>query len=266
MAVDVNNAESVIGYLNQQLGLHTPQGQAPDSALVQFVTDELDAHHGSTSGFDGFQFSDVVSTKDFMNLIKLAETQAAVTGYQHFPTAKQLVAMAKNPPPDGWDQASASAAMFQLLPPEVQQKFPGAQFGMTHETYVSTLGQYMDSWENITGDRVVDMNLMNQAITEGWSQSRLTQFLMGNSWMNNDKAPWTKFNMNHQQWTQHKIDAKQAIIGRYGAAMANNDQAYLADLTNPLQKISAADAGNPASTKNQYVQQAGVQTHESSVR
>ena len=76
-----DDAAAIEKYMSDVLQIHTPAGQQPDPALIQFVQAELDAHHGATTGLDGFNVTQVGSTNDFMQLVKFAEAQAA---YDHF--------------------------------------------------------------------------------------------------------------------------------------------------------------------------------------
>lgn len=264
--LDPTNVDAEATWLSN-IGLQAVGGQPLDPEVQQILTDELDAHNRNTTGFDGFNFSEVSSTKDFFSLVTMAENFAAVTGYRYFPSAANILQMANNPPAEGWTSTSVANALYQKLPAAEQQKYPNAQVGLTRDNWLATTGQYIDKMNQLTGTTSLPIGQMNQWILDGTTPQQAYTQLQQNKWVQKTFG-WTRHNMDYNAFKQYQQDYREAIQGRYGDQAVNDPNAYINNLDNPLYKFQSVNAQTPAAnTSTTYSQpRAGMDLNASMAR
>lgn len=248
----------------QALGVQLSPGQDLPPDQLKVLLDELDAQkagHAEGNTLSGFTFSDVSNTHDFMALVKQAEAFAAVVGWQYFPPASTLVAMAKATPAGGWDAMQMNAMFYKALPPNAQQWFPGAKYGQSSLQYMQSMNVYRDTVETYTGQRQFDQNILDQAIREGWSTTQFQSYMTNNA-ATQAQYGWLKYGQTFQQWKDYKLQQRNEIISRYGAAAADQDVFYFQDKENPLVRIDSREAA----VKQQDTSKGAAQSYGSSVR
>lgn len=246
----------------QALGVQLTPGQDLPPQQLQVLLDELDAQkagHALGNTLSGFQFGDVASIHDFMALVSAAEKFAAVVGWKYFPPASTLKTMAQTTPTGGWDTTQINAMLFNTLPQNVQQQFPGAKYGQSQTQFLQTTATYADTMESYTGQRTVDPALLDQAVREGWSTTQFQNYMVNNAGLQQQYG-WLKYGQTFQQWKDYKLQQKQEITSRYGADAVNQDIFYLQDKENPLTRIDTRQSAvRPQDTSKGAAQSYGSQ-------
>jgi hypothetical protein len=192
-------------------------------------------------GFTGFKFDNSLATADVMRVLGFAEKFASTYGWKYFPPASVIQAMAHQP---NLSEHSAYHQFFGQLPGDVQSSHPYMEFGMSESDYDMAVGSIQDTLSTMLGSR--DVNAINPYLTrvalqENWSPQRIKDFLQRDPTVN-AQAPWLKHGMTYDQFRQYTADPQNqlALLHRYGTTAPMNDQAFLANLEHPLEKIAAA--------------------------
>lgn len=190
--------------------------------------------------------------QDWSRLLDEAEAFAANTGWETFPSAVDLYNLYKS---GQWlDQQQANQWFTQnALTQDQRARMPWAASGLSAQAYHQRRDQYLDSLETYTGTRdAPDQGVLDQALTEGWSSQRLLDHFLNDPTFQS-KYGWTKYGYTYQSFQSYKLQNRQHIISRYGAAAAGSDQSYLQDLAQPLQATLGF------SSKTTYAGQQGQQ-------
>lgn len=255
--------------LAQKLGM-VGSGQNPDPQQIQFLLDEIDAQNAAgaagigTQQLAGFNFGQVASVHDFMTVLGYAETFAAATGWAYFPTAAQIRDLAKQ---GGVTADQAFTSFWGHLPPTAQNNHPGARYGLDNQAYLTQSSQYMDAFEQYTGNRGLDPNILNQAMSEHWSPQHFQNWLFADPGTNS-KYGWMKWGYNYASWQTYKAGALQQIRQRYGNQVdTSGDSYFLQNLSNPLNRTQAVETPfRLTSMQASFGQTAANTGYESAVR
>jgi hypothetical protein len=189
-------------------------------------------------GFTGFKFDGTLATADVMRVLGFAEQFASTYGWKYYPPAVVIQALAHQ---SNLSAQSAYEQFFQQLPQAIQQANPWMEFGMTQADYGTALGTMNDTISEWTGLRNLDPAIAKKALQQNWSPEQFEEFVKRNPAVI-AQAPWIQYGYNYDQWQQYKLDPNNElnILHRFGWNSANlNDQNFLLNLSQPLEKISA---------------------------
>jgi hypothetical protein len=100
--------------------------------------------------------------------------------------------------------------LFTQLSDVLQKANPNAEFGMTQDTYITTLNAFKDSFETLTGSSDIPADVLRMAIDQQWTQSELTTFLQNDKrYSDPTLLPWLQQGMTFK-------DVKNQFFSTYG--------------------------------------------------
>lgn len=226
----------------QKTGL--PSDAIYSSQEGQFLADEQDAGRANPSGgnpFQGFHLGKGDSVKDFFALVTLAETFAQNTGWQYFPSARQLQFALEH----GFASMDTRAVFHWMAGLSGNpDRFPWANAGMS-QTQWQQAGRTLDETVNeLTGvdgwDAAgLDPALKAQALANNWGSTELQAHLVKDPNVM-AKYGWLKHEMNYQSFQQYKTTNADQLRERYGTNVT--DQLAVQNLDTPLTSVHASGA------------------------
>jgi hypothetical protein len=100
--------------------------------------------------------------------------------------------------------------LFAQISETLQKANPNAEFGMTQDTFVTTLNAFKDAFDSLTGSPDIPPDVLRMAIDQQWTQAELTQFLQ-NDKRYSDPAflPWLQQGMTFR-------DVRNQFFSTYG--------------------------------------------------
>jgi hypothetical protein len=108
--------------------------------------------------------------------------------------------------------------LFTQIPEALQEANPNAEFGMTQDTYVSSLNAFRDSFESFTGTPEIPHDVLRIAIDQGWTQSQMMQFLKNDArYSDPTLLPWLSAGMGYR-------DVANQFHQTYGSAPTDRNQ------------------------------------------
>ena len=210
----------------------------------------------------------------FLGMISIVESYMSNVGYnlKYMPSAFQMLTALRNLPMGDTNAiynyfSNATGATASM---------PWARLGMDSQTYQKTVDSLNQSVYSVTGQSDwasagFDQNLLDQALTNGWSTTQLQDMISKNAGLNS-QYNWAKYGVTFQQLQSSKASSHAALAAQYGGNYTDQ-QAANALYVNPLQAFGAsgqavANQGGPSSSggSNSASSQSGQQGRAAAVR
>lgn len=133
--------------------------------------------------------------------------------------------------------------LFTQVSDALQKANPNAEFGMTQDTYITSLNAFKDAFDSLTGTPDIPPDVLRMAIDQQWTTAELTQFLQ-NDKRYSDPAllPWL-------QQGQTFRDVRNQFFSTYGKNPTDPKQ--LASWFSFRQGAQQVGSGQVASTSHQ---------------
>jgi hypothetical protein len=177
-----------------------------------------------------------------------ADKFAAATSWRLYPTTAQLNEMVYS----GVDTTDAKAVakyLGNLAPPDIKERMPWITTGLSQGVFTDTVSQLQAHWKTMTGD---------ESSFSQFTPDQLAQFAsnpgglaaVDTQWKEDpaiqSKYAWVKQGMSYDTFKQNYIDnpaQRMAVIARFGSAAADDTNAYIQQLDNPLQGPPGGTSG-----------------------
>ena len=177
----------------------------------------------------------------FLGMISTVESYMANVGYnlKYMPTARQMLSALENIP------MGDTLAIYNYFARATgaTATMPWASLGMDSQTYQKTVDSLNQSVYSVTGQSDwasagLDQNLLNHALTNGWSTTQIQDMIAKNPTLNS-QYNWAKYGVSYQQLQSSKASSHAALAAQYGGNYTDQ-QAANALYVNPLQAFGAS--------------------------